>query len=199
MFIISMIFNRILSFIMTIALKRKKGLKLGTNVRIKKVPMINLSEGAKIYIGDNCTLNSDNSGYHVNMFAKVKLLADRPNACIKIGDHTRIHGACIHAYKHVEIGKRCLIAANCQIIDSNGHEISFDNVKNRINTSSKGDAIIIGDDVWIGTGCIILPGVSIGNGTIIAAGSVVTKNIPDMVIAGGNPAKVIRSAKELNQ
>lgn len=126
------------------------------------------------------------------MFSPVKLTADRKGAIIKVGEHTRIHGSCLHAYKYIEIGARCLIAANCQIIDCNGHESSFENVSNRVNTSSAGVPIIIGDDVWIGTGSIILPGVTIGNGSIVAAGSIVTKNIPEMVIAGGNPARVIK-------
>ncbi|EHH9990959.1 acyltransferase, partial [Escherichia coli] len=113
---------------------------------------------------------------------------------ISIGKNTRIHGACLHAYNKISIGDRCLIAANVQIIDCNGHESSFENVENRINTSSDGVPVIIEDDVWIGTGSIILPGVTIGRGSIIAAGSVVVKSIPPMCIAGGNPAKVIKMA-----
>jgi len=59
--------------------------------------------------------------------------------------------------------------------------------------------IIIGNDVWIGTRSIILPGVKIGNHSIIGAGSVVTKEVPDWAIVGGNPAKVIRYRKELKK
>lgn len=54
------------------------------------------------------------------------------------------------------------------------------------------EPVVIGDDVWIGTRVIILPGVKIGNGVIIAAGAVVTKDIPDYAVAGGVPAKVIK-------
>ena len=52
--------------------------------------------------------------------------------------------------------------------------------------------VTIGNDVWIGTRVIILPGVTIGNGVIIGAGAVVTKDVPDMAIVGGCPAKIIR-------
>lgn len=52
--------------------------------------------------------------------------------------------------------------------------------------------VIIGDDVWIGARCILLPGVTIGKGAVLGAGAVVTKNVPDWAIVGGNPAKIIR-------
>ena len=55
--------------------------------------------------------------------------------------------------------------------------------------------VTIGDDVWIGTRAIILPGVTIGNGVIIGAGAVVTKDVPDYAIVGGVPARVIRFRK----
>lgn len=169
-----------------------KGLYMGNSVSITGSPLIEISQGGKIYISDNCTINSVNAGYHVNMFQSVKLLVDRPGATISIGDSTRIHGSCIHAYQSVTIGRRCLIAANCQIIDCNGHELSFENVENRVNTSSGASPVTIEDDVWIGTGCIVLSGVTIGKGSVIAAGSVVVSDIPSMCIAGGNPAKIIK-------
>jgi len=52
--------------------------------------------------------------------------------------------------------------------------------------------VSIGNDVWIGGGAIICPGVSIGNGVVIGAGAVVTKSVPDNVVIGGNPAKIIK-------
>lgn len=52
--------------------------------------------------------------------------------------------------------------------------------------------IKIGNDVWIGQNVIILPGVTVGNGCIIGAGAVVTKNVPDYAIVGGNPAKILK-------
>lgn len=167
-------------------------IELGEKVIFKKYPIIQLHPEAKVIIGNNVTINSDNYGYHVNMHSPCKLMADRPNAIIKIGDNTRLHGSCIHAYKSIEIGKNCLIAANCQIIDGNGHHSSFESVENRINTTGEIKEVIIEDNVWVGTGVVILPGVRIGYGSIISANSVVHKDIPPMVLAGGNPIKVIK-------
>ena len=65
--------------------------------------------------------------------------------------------------------------------------------ENRIKTIGVSKAIKIEDNVWIGANCIILPGVKIGAGSVISAGSVVPKDVPMRTLAGGNPAIVIRS------
>jgi acetyltransferase-like isoleucine patch superfamily enzyme len=126
------------------------------------------------------------------MFSPVKLMADRLNAKIEIGDDTRIHGTCIHAQERIIIGSRCLIAANCQIVDNSGHDLSGDNPSARIITSGMTKPILIEDDVWIGTGVIVLPGSRIGRGSVIGAGSVVSGNIPAMSLAVGAPCRVRR-------
>lgn len=173
-------------------LRCRGGVTVSRSVVIRGRPLVDIRKGCYLQIGDNVTLNSSNRGYHLNMHSPVKLLADRPGATITIGENTRIHGTCLHAYQSITVGKNCLIAANCQIIDGNGHDSSFHDVSNRINTTGKSSPIVIEDDVWVGANCIILPGVTIGKGTIISANSVVLKDIPGMVLAGGNPAVVIK-------
>jgi acetyltransferase-like isoleucine patch superfamily enzyme len=170
----------------------KMPIELGEKVNFNKRPIIQLHPKAKLIIGDNTTINPDNYGYHVNMFSKCKLMADRENAVIKIGSNTRIHGSAIHAYKSISIGDNCLIAANCQIIDCNGHDLSFDNVDNRINTQGHAKAVVIENSVWLGTGVIVLPGVTIGRGSVISANSVVSCDVPPMCVAGGNPLQIIK-------
>ena len=173
-------------------ISRKSNVVLKGKLIVIGRPLIDIRKGSNLYIGDEVTLNSRNVGYHINMHSPVKLFADRPGAQIKIGDKTRVHGTCIHAYQSIEIGDNCLIAANCQIIDGNGHDLSFPNVENRINTTGTSKSIVIEDSVWIGANTIVLPGVTIGRGSVISANSVVSKDIPPMVIAGGNPAKIIK-------
>lgn len=175
---------------------RVRGVSVGKDPVVNGRPIIQVHPSAKIEIGDGVTLNSRNYGYHLNMHSPVKLMADRPDARIVIGDNSRIHGSCIHAYKSVSIGKNCLVAANCQIFDSNGHEISFGDVPNRIHTQSEGRPIVIEDNVWIGANTLVMPGVRIGQGSVISAGSIVKSDIPPMVIAGGNPAALIMTAEE---
>lgn len=174
-------------------LSKITNIKIGRNIRVNGIPIIDIQNGSNLYIGHGVTLNSRNKGYHINMHSPVKLFADRLGAKIFIGDNTRIHGSCIHAYQSVIIGKNCLIAANCQIIDGNGHDLSFPDVENRINTKGSSKPILIEDNVWIGANSIILPGVTIGKGSVISANSVVNKDVQSMVVAGGNPAKIIKN------
>ncbi len=177
---------------------KKKNIILGEGLVIDNKPIIDIHKKAKLLIGDNVTINSNNIGYHVNMFTVCKLMADKPDAIIEIGDNTRVHGSCIHAHKKITIGKNCLIAANCQIMDGNAHDLSFPDVANRINTRSESKTVIIEDNVWLGTGVVVLPGVTIGAGSVISANSVVHKDIPPMVVAGGNPLTIIKKFEERN-
>ena len=109
---------------------------------------------------------------------------------LKIGDRSQIgHNSRIG--QHVTIGDDLLMGPDVVIMTSSH---AFENPDIRINKQGPlpANPVNIGNDVWIGTRAIILPGVVIGNHAIIGAGSVVTKDIPEKAIACGNPAKVIR-------
>jgi acetyltransferase-like isoleucine patch superfamily enzyme len=95
--------------------------------------------------------------------------------------------------KKIIIGANTMIAPNVVIFDSDFHALWPP--ENRVtNPAFENDAdVIIGKNVWIGSGCIIKKGVAIGENTVIAAGSIVTKNIPANVMAAGVPAAVIRN------
>jgi len=176
------------------------GIRLGKNVNFNGIPIIYVIKNASVVIGDKVWLNSNNSVYHINMHSPCKLIADRNGASIKIGNGSRIHGTCIHAYVNITIGKRCLIAANTQIIDGSGHDLSMENPSNRTNTIGSAKQITIGDDVWIGANTFVLPGTSIGNGSVIIAGSIVKGTFPKNSLIGGNPAKMLKkySDEEIN-
>lgn len=186
--------KKLYSSIIRLTLVPKRSLYLGRDVEFRGRPLIEIENGGSVHVGSRVRLNSRNRGYHVNMFGPVKLFADMPGATIRIGEDTRIHGACIHAYSSIVIGKRCLIAANTQIVDGSGHDLCLDTPEHRILTIGTALPIVIEDDVWVGMNCIVLPGVTIGRGSVIGAGSVVTKDIPPGTVAAGNPARVIRGA-----
>jgi len=102
----------------------------------------------------------------------------------------------------IRIGKKCSIGKNCTFVLSNhlldtfstypssGRRLVSHN-KGNPSSYSKGD-IVIKNDAWIGANCTLIDGLTIGNGAVVAAGSVVTKDVPPYAIVGGNPAKLIR-------
>ena len=92
----------------------------------------------------------------------------------------------------VTFGDNVFIAPNC-VFSTAGHAIDSEQRSRGLEIALP---ITVGDNVWIGTNVSVLPGVTIGNNTIIGAGSVVNKNIPEGVIAAGNPCKVIRKITE---
>lgn len=92
----------------------------------------------------------------------------------------------------VTIGKNVMFAPNVSIYTA-GHPVHPDS---RNSGYEYGIPVTIGDNVWMGGNAVVLPGVHIGNNVVIGAGSVVTKDIPDNVIAAGNPCRVIREITE---
>lgn len=116
---------------------------------------------------------------------------------MRIGDHVYI-GKQVHIETNCVIGNYCLIANRVAIIGRDDHDFSAVGYPVRYSPwigsqqkSSSNSAVIIGDDVWVGYGVILLTGVSVGKGAIIAAGSVVTKDVSEYTIVAGVPAKVI--------
>lgn len=169
-----------------------------TVYRFVNSPFIFLLNRKKI-VGNNNEVSVTSKGLkHLILGKNIKI----PEFCffggsIKIGDYTTLG---IHNYfiGDIEIGKFCQIGAYVAIHSTNhpiSHPTTYIN-KNFLNgemqqfKSSK--KVIIGNDVWIGHGSIILQGVKVGDGAIIAAGSLVTKDIEPYSIVAGNPAKLIR-------
>ena len=110
---------------------------------------------------------------------------------IIIGDNCFIGNSTeFNISERISIGNNCLIASNCKFID---HDHGFSEINKLIRLQEpKITLIIIEDNVWIGTNCIILKGVTIGTGSVIGSGSVVTKNVPPNEVWCGSPAKFLR-------
>lgn len=158
----------------------------------------------KITIGDNFKFSSGGNINPICRNLRGSIFAMTKNSRIEIGDNVAISSACLWAKERITIGKNVNIGGDCLLLDNDAHpldyiqrravflqEVGWANYQKTISTGP----IEIGDDVWIGTRCIILKGVHIGARSIIAAGSVVVKDIPSDVIAGGNPCKVLKFLK----
>ncbi len=112
---------------------------------------------------------------------------------MEIGDHSGI-GINAKIYGRVIIGNDVMMAPEC-IIYTRNHAFDRTDIPMNQQGSTEENPVVIGNDVWIGGRVTILPGVHIGNGAIIGAGSVVTKDVPDYAMVAGNPATVKKFRK----
>jgi len=164
----------------------------------------NLRLGANVFIADRVVLNQVQDGGQLEIGNRVHILRDSiiatghgPNGIVTIGDGTYIQPQCqIMGYKGpIKIGCGVQIAPNCAFYSYN-HGFRPEELIARQPLETKG-GIIVGDDAWIGFGVIVLDGVKIGNGAVVGAGSVVTRDIPDAAIAFGVPARVVKMRGKL--
>ena len=186
--------QKLLSFYLKFKYKNK--LLINGPIRILGgLPVFKLPGESKIKLGQKVVLNSDNCKTNTALTYKCTLVCGL-NGYINIGDNSMLNGVSITSYLKVNIGSNCQIASCTLITDTDFHPISPEE-RYKESMGKKIDHNIvnkkevnIGNNVWIGWGSIILKGVTIGDNSIIAAGSVVVNDIPENVIAGGNPAIV---------
>ncbi len=131
-----------------------------------------------------------------------RLCFDKDSSEIRIGNRTFIGGnSTLIASQKIEIGNNVLVAWGCTFMDHNAHSLNWNERKDDVlnwftktpvwkNVISK--PIVIKDHAWIGFNSIILKGVTIGEGAIVAAGSVVIKDVEPFTLVGGNPAQKIK-------
>tara|TARA_B110000114_G_scaffold82664_1_gene87437 strand:- start:443 stop:1036 length:594 start_codon:yes stop_codon:yes gene_type:complete len=167
--------------------------KFGSHFIVKGLVVLNAHENSTVIIGDNCTIKS---GFGTNPLSRnIKCsITTENNAKIQIGHNTGISSSCIWAHDSITIGSNVNIGADSIIIDSDAHSLNFDDRRNYVvDQEQKNNApIVIGNDVFIGTRCIILKGVNIGARSVVGSGSVVLSDIEPDSIYGGNPARKIR-------
>ena len=152
-------------------------LQLGSNARID--PRAFVARGGVVELGADCMIRSG-------------ALLLPSGGEIVIGDGTTINQyVVINGGGGVRIGSGCMIAAFTSIYSMN-HVYNDKNQSIRSQGLVTKGGVVIEDDVWIGAHCCILDGVHIGKGSVIGAGSVVTKNVPEYSVVAGNPAKLIK-------
>ena len=161
--------------------------KLLYNVIAKRMPLSDsrMSFGSKKLRQLCGKLILNHCGTNVNIEKGAQFSSD-----ISLGDNSGIGVNALISSK-VTIGNDVMMGPDCIILTSN-HGMDRKDVPMWQQPSSKPKPVVIDDDVWIGARVIILPGVHIGSGSVIGAGSVVTKDVAPGSIVGGNPAKLIR-------
>lgn len=185
----SLILNCFFSTIgMSVKLRLRK-IYLGKKVLFYGYAIFRRFPESLISVGDfSCFRSSENSNL-IGLKGRCIVATHGKGAIISIGKNCGFSGTVIGALQKIIIGDDVLCGANTLITDFDWHGIEPDK---RRTSNGNAKEIVIGRNVFIGYGSIILKGVSIGENTVIGANSVVTKSIPDNVIAGGNPCKVLK-------
>jgi acetyltransferase-like isoleucine patch superfamily enzyme len=143
-------------------------------------------------------------GNHVSCYAGCSFSVG-DEGYVTVGDFTLLNGALVMCEKRIDIGSHCLISWNVGIADSDFHPL--DPAQRVIDSHAlapflkdrpprpklKTAPVIISDNVWIGMNAIILKGVNIGENSVVAAGSVVTKSVPANTVVAGNPAVPVKT------
>ena len=165
---------------------KARGCVVGRDVILNGVPGIRRKGSGRLILGDGVTVNTARWANWLGSSGSMMLCVE-DGATLELKRGCGVSASQIIANVGIEIGEDALIGAGCLICDSDMHEVPLGSGKPVAMAP-----IRIGPRAFIGARCIILKGVTIGEGAVVGAGSVVTKDIPPGVIAYGNPAKVVK-------
>ena len=148
-----------------------------------------------LVLGDNVEVDGKCAFFFAVRFS------ERP--FLKVGDNTGIGHNCMFSVgKSITIGKNCRIGVNITMFDSPGHPLDPQRrLAGEAPDPENVRPIVIGDNVWLGSGVVIFPGVNIGDNSVVSQGSIVMSDIPANVVVAGNPARKIMSleAKQIER
>lgn len=170
------------------------------------VQYISLEKGAVIYPESKLYVYRGTGSINIGSESHIRghLETQSDGAMIIIGSHCYVgDGTRVWAKQSVIVGDNVLIAHNCNIFDNDTHPLDatqrrqdaanvFTSGKRESFPSLRVQPVVIENDAWVGCDSCIMKGVRIGAGSIVASGSVVTKDVPDHTVVGGNPAKVLK-------
>lgn len=155
------------------------------------IPIIQKHRQSTMQFGKNLQLRSSIQSNPLGPNHPVILCTWRANAILDIGDNFGMTGGSIVTAEQITIGNHVIVGANCTITDTDFHPLTPEQRQSNPQ-EAKTAPVTIQDDVFIGMNCLILKGVTIGSGSVIGAGSIVTRDVPANMMAAGNPAKIIK-------
>ncbi|EGY25567.1 bacterial transferase hexapeptide family protein [Desulfovibrio sp. A2] len=150
--------------------------------------------GSRIELGRGVgIISSSRRCTSATIHAPTRLRTFAGSAAILVGDGVTMNGTAITARSRtIRIGRGTMIGPNCVITDSDFHAPWPPETRLTTPAFERDRDVTIGDNVWLGMRCIVLKGVTIGDGAIVAAGSVVTRDVPPATLVAGTPARVVR-------
>jgi len=159
--------------------------------RFYGMPMFQIHRQSTVQIGTHLQLRSSLTSNPLVPTHPVLISVREPKARLIIGNHFAMTGGVIVVTESVSIGNYVTVGANSRIMDTDFHPIDAE-LRRGMSSGGESARIVIEDDVFLGTDCLILKGSHLGKGSVIGARSVVTGTIPPRAVAVGHPAKVIR-------
>lgn len=170
------------------------GIRWGRGWRMDGMPILQKHRRSLMRFGEGLSLRSTLHSNPLGANHPVILCTWQPGAVLEIGNHFAMTGGAVIAAQRITIGNNVAVGANTTIIDTDFHPLNP--AQRKTNPQDAQTApVVIEDDVFIGMNCLILKGVTIGQGSVIGAGSVVTRHVPAGTIVAGNPAKIIGNQK----
>lgn len=173
------------------------GVELGPGVSACGPVILGRWPGSRIRLGAGCGLiSSSRRCTAATLYAPVRLRTYAPTARIDLAEGVQLSGTAITARSRtICIGKDTMIGPNCVITDSDFHAHWPAETRHIEPAFDLDRDVTIGANVWIGMNSLILKGVTIGDGAIVAAGSVVVRDVPPRAVAAGVPAKIVKKGK----
>lgn len=169
------------------------GVKAGSRAKVWGKVYFHRFPGSQIKIGSNVRIISSPYRYAFNIFPQSKLRTFSSSAKIIIGDGVGFNSVSIVARSQtITIGDGTMIGGNCQVMDTDGHPLWPAESRWEYPGTEHDAPVNIGKNVFIGLNVIILKGVTIGDNAVIAAGSVVCKDVPTNALAAGVPAAIVK-------
>jgi len=177
-----------------------RGVVFGRNITLRHPHKISL--GTNCFIDDNAVLDAKgekNQGLQVgaNVYIGRNTILSCKEGSIWIDDYCNISANCsLLSETEIRLGKFCFLAGHCYLVAGGNHSFDDPDTPIMFQPSVSRGGIIIGEDVWLGAGVIVLDGAAIGRGSVVGAGAVVTRSLPEFSIAVGSPAQKIRDRRE---
>lgn len=140
-------------------------------------------------IGSHVTLLGDTAYNRAGINHPPQLVVGA-QAVLSLGDHVGMSGGSVFCLSKISIGNHVQLGVNCRIFDTDFH--SLDHLERRAGKAASGAPVVIEDDVWLCANVTVLKGVRVGARTVVAAGSVVSSDLPPDCVAAGVPAREIR-------
>jgi len=168
-------------------LKRRKGVMVAPKCRVAW-HKVQFRPGCELAIGTGSIVEAG-------------IYFDRPGGAVRIGERTYIGASTLVCAESIDIGDDVLVSWGCTIVDHNSHPLAWKDRSGDVANWFEGRkdwtrveraAVRIGNKAWIGFNAIILKGVHIGEGAVVGAGSVVTRDVAAYSIVAGNPARLVR-------